>query len=86
MKIKIKKIIELIISVTRNSRSRAVRAARAQQRATRLAPIVGALEKQGLGLRAIARELEQRRIPTARGGSWTATQVKRIKSGIGFGS
>lgn len=60
-------------------RSSAIRQAQAHLRITRLAPLLDELAGQGLSLRAIARELGRRRIPTARGGHWTAMQVKRTK-------
>lgn len=59
-------------------RSLAVRAARARERAQRLAPVLTALQGQGMGLHAMARELDRRRIPAARGGRWSAAQVKRV--------
>jgi hypothetical protein len=45
------------------------------------------LHEQGLSLRAIARELTSRGVPTARGGQWYAVQVadilrRREKAGV----
>jgi DNA invertase Pin-like site-specific DNA recombinase len=54
------------------------RQARAQARAQELKPVFAALHAQGQSLRAIARELSARRIPTARGGEWTAGAVARV--------
>ena len=41
-------------------------------------PTIKPLHEQGQSLRAIARELEARGIPTARGGRWSAVQVADI--------
>jgi DNA invertase Pin-like site-specific DNA recombinase len=41
-------------------------------------PLIKPLYEQGLSLRAIARELAARGIPTARGGQWSAVQVSDI--------
>ncbi|MEJ0011499.1 MAG: recombinase family protein [Bauldia sp.] len=47
-------------------------------RATDLKPTLVALQREGLSLRSMARELTTRGIPTARGiGSWSAVQVQR---------
>ena len=44
-----------------------------------LAPIIGELQAAGAAsLRAIAAGLNERGIPTARGGQWTAIQVSRV--------
>lgn len=43
-----------------------------------LKPVVTSLRAQGFSLRAIARELGVRRIPSARGGKWTAGAVARV--------
>jgi DNA invertase Pin-like site-specific DNA recombinase len=56
--------------------ARASVAARVAARATDLKPTLD--ELRGLSLRAIARELTRRGIPTAHGGvEWSAVQVKR---------
>jgi DNA invertase Pin-like site-specific DNA recombinase len=56
-----------------------VRSATAQQRAMDLAPIVEDLRDDGAAsLRDLARGLNERNIPAARGGEWTAVQVKRL--------
>lgn len=60
------------------ARSAAVRAQKADDMARSVAKTVGELAGQGHGLRAIARELGARGIPTSRGGAWTATQVQRL--------
>lgn len=54
------------------------RQARAKARAQELKPVFDTLQAQGQSLRAIARELSARRIPTARGGEWTAGAVARV--------
>jgi DNA invertase Pin-like site-specific DNA recombinase len=41
-------------------------------------PVIKPLYEQGLSLRAIARELAARGVPTARGGQWSAVQVSDI--------
>jgi DNA invertase Pin-like site-specific DNA recombinase len=43
-------------------------------------PLIKPLCEQGLSLRAIARELSARGVPTARGGQWSAVQVRNILS------
>jgi DNA invertase Pin-like site-specific DNA recombinase len=60
--------------------SLATRQAKATQRATDLKPIIAALQKKGINTAAeIARELTERGIPTARGGSeWQIVQVQRV--------
>jgi DNA invertase Pin-like site-specific DNA recombinase len=57
-----------------------VMAARARDRAADLGPTVAALQSAGAtSLRAIAAELNARRIPTASGtGTWQAQQVRRV--------
>lgn len=55
------------------------RAAAADDFARHLAPVVGAIQKQGItGLRAIARELSTRKVETRRGGTWTPVQVGEL--------
>ena len=55
------------------------RRARAQQRALDLKPIVQEIQADGVvSLRGIASALNERGIPTARGGRWSAAQVKRL--------
>jgi hypothetical protein len=41
-------------------------------------PIVADLHRQGLSLRAIARELDRRQIRPRNSWAWSATQVKRV--------
>lgn len=65
------------------AKSAAVRAQKAADKAADLAPMVKELESQGHSLRAIARELTVRGIPTSRGGAWTATQVQRLLARAG---
>lgn len=53
--------------------------ARAAARAADLAPIISELRASGASsLRQIAEGLNQRGIPTARGGEWSAVQVQRV--------
>jgi Recombinase len=54
-------------------------AQRARDRALDLAPIIAELQAGGrVSLRAIAAGLEERGIPAARGGKWSAVQVDRL--------
>ena len=50
----------------------------ATRRAEAVRPLAERLAGQGLSLRAVARELEERRVPTARGGRWHATTVRAL--------
>lgn len=72
------------VTLTRKQREAgsAVIADRARQRATDLAPMLMELQAAGVtSFSAIARALNERDIPTARGGSeWTPTQVSRVFS------
>lgn len=56
----------------------AARAAKADERAALVAPIVKELQAAGASLRTIAANLNERGIPTPRGGEWSAVQVKRV--------
>jgi hypothetical protein len=50
-----------------------------RQRASNLGPIIAELRAKGItSLRGTANELNARGVPAARGGKWTATQVKRL--------
>ena len=56
-----------------------IRLEQARHRASDLAPVIADIRNQGASsLRQIAAELNRRGIPTARGGKWSAVQVKRI--------
>src|SRR5262249_24073828 len=58
---------------------RAALQAKARARAADLAPTIKELQAAGYGsLRAIAAGLEERGIPAARGGKWSAVQVPRL--------
>ena len=59
-------------------RARAVVIEGAQLFTATHAPLIRELRTGGLTLRAIARELDRRNIPTARGGRWQAVQVRNI--------
>jgi hypothetical protein len=50
----------------------------ADARAEAVGPTIRELRKAGLSAKAIARELNERRIPTARGGKWHTTSVSRV--------
>ena len=58
---------------------RARRTALASKRIADLKPIIADVQASGAhSLRQIAAGLNQRGIPTARGGAWSAVQVKRV--------
>jgi DNA invertase Pin-like site-specific DNA recombinase len=62
-----------------NRASAKVRSEKAQRRSADLAPVIAAIKAEGAGsLRQIAATLNQRGIPTARGGEWSAVQVSRV--------
>lgn len=48
-------------------------------RAASLAPIVGELTRGGLSTRAIAKALNERKVPTTKGGVWHAATVRRVQ-------
>jgi DNA invertase Pin-like site-specific DNA recombinase len=50
----------------------------AEARAKGFAPIIAECVAQGMSARAIARELEARKVPTPKGGTWHAATVLRI--------
>jgi DNA invertase Pin-like site-specific DNA recombinase len=54
------------------------RQATARERAAEVRPVIERLQAQGFSLRAVARELATQRIPTARGGAWSAGAVSRL--------
>ncbi|HVJ07431.1 MAG TPA: recombinase family protein [Acidisarcina sp.] len=63
-----------------NAASVKVRTEQAHKRANDLAPIVEAIKAEGgVSLRQIADGLNRRGITTARGGQWSAVQVKRLQ-------
>jgi DNA invertase Pin-like site-specific DNA recombinase len=58
---------------------RAAQTAKAKARASDLAPMIAELQAQGVtSLGAIAKALNDRGIPTTRGGEWSAVQVSRV--------
>jgi len=61
------------------------RTARANENARKLAPIIKAIQAQGITtLNGIAAALNGRRLPTPRGrGKWQATQVRRLLKWVG---
>jgi DNA invertase Pin-like site-specific DNA recombinase len=62
-----------------NRASAQVRSGQAQRRAADLLPVIADLRNEGsVSLREIAAGLNQRGIPTARGGGWSAVQVSRV--------
>jgi DNA invertase Pin-like site-specific DNA recombinase len=70
-----------IASVSRKgaSASARARAAEARRRAADLMPVIDAIKAQGtVSLRDVAEELDRRGITTARGGGWSAVQVRRV--------
>ncbi|GJE14477.1 hypothetical protein FOHLNKBM_5552 [Methylobacterium longum] len=61
--------------------SRARQTQRAEERALDLAPVIARVRAEGaVSLRQIAAALNGRGIPAARGGAWSATQVRRVRS------
>jgi DNA invertase Pin-like site-specific DNA recombinase len=59
----------------------AVRRGKAERHATDLVPVIRSLQAEGHeSLRAVAAVLNDRGIPTARGGQWSAIQVQRVLS------
>jgi DNA invertase Pin-like site-specific DNA recombinase len=59
--------------------SAAARAAKARARAEDLAPVIEEMRATGaVSLNAIARGLNARGVPAARGGRWSAVQVRRV--------
>lgn len=62
-----------------NVESARVRAKKASKRASDLLPVIQAIQAEGAtSLRQIAAGLNERRIPTARGGEWGAVQISRL--------
>lgn len=62
-----------------NRASAKVRSENAERRAADLLPVITELRSAGAAsLRQIAEKLNQRGIPTARGGEWSAVQVSRV--------
>jgi hypothetical protein len=60
-------------------RGAGVRKAQADQRAADVMPVIKELRSEGIAsLRKIADALNERSIPAARGGTWSAAQVLRI--------
>ena len=51
----------------------------ADVRAAALGPIIHKLRKAGFSSKAIARELNERKIPTAQGAKWHPTSVSRLR-------
>ncbi|EPY01625.1 recombinase family protein [Magnetospirillum fulvum] len=65
-------------------RSAASRAAEASKRASALSPIIDAIRAEGVtSASGIARALNDRGIPTSRGGKWQAVQVQRFLALVG---
>ncbi|MBI5162712.1 MAG: recombinase family protein [Magnetospirillum sp.] len=61
------------------AKGRAVRSEAASKRAADLLPVIEAIRASGaISLRNIALGLNERGIPTARGGHWSAVQVQRV--------
>lgn len=58
----------------------------AQRNAQRVANVICPLKKQGASLREIAIALNTSGVPTARGGKWQASQVKRVLERLSNGA
>lgn len=65
-----------------SSRGNKTKIQKADARARSLAPILGEMEGRGMSLREMAKQLNDLRIPTARGGEWSAMQIMRLKERI----
>ena len=62
-----------------NAESSKVRAAQSRKRTIDLRPVIDAIRAEGaISLRQIAAALNEKKIPTARGGEWSAVQVRRL--------
>jgi hypothetical protein len=73
-----------VFTAREHKASAASRRRQALQRAADLAPVVKELQASGVvSLMAIAAGLNERSIPTARGGQWSATQVMRLLADLG---
>lgn len=59
-------------------RAAATHRSRADRFAGTVRDTIGGMATQGMSLRAIARELDRRGVPTARGGVWQAVQVRAV--------
>lgn len=71
----------VIMSDDIRASGRAARTAKSDERASDLRPIIEDIRSSGMvSLGAIARELNARGIPTARGGEWSPMQVSRVLS------
>lgn len=77
--VKLGKPENLSNSAVGSVRGNLVKQAKAQKRAVDTCEIIADINKGGdLSIRMIAKELNQRGIQTARGGTWSATQVSRV--------
>jgi DNA invertase Pin-like site-specific DNA recombinase len=61
-----------------NRASAVVRRQRADKRAGDLVPVIRSIQAGGASLRQVSAELTRRGITTARGGRWSAVQVRRV--------
>lgn len=71
------------VALEGSRKSAEIRGRNADARAMDLAPILRNLQGMGMSLRGIAKELGRRRIPTTRGGLWSAVAVSRVLERIG---
>jgi Recombinase len=63
----------------RAAKATAVRVARSQARAAELQPVIAEIRASGItSLGGIAKALNDKGIPTARGGNWQAVRVQRV--------
>jgi adenine/guanine phosphoribosyltransferase-like PRPP-binding protein len=71
------------VSEKGRARSIKIRQDKAAQRAADLAPIIRTIQASGITSAAgIAKALNDKGIPTVRGGSWQAVQVRRVLSRV----
>ncbi|KQT84690.1 resolvase [Methylobacterium sp. Leaf465] len=61
-----------------SAKGRETLAAKADDFAANVLPVIREMQARGASMRAVAAELNDRNVKTARGGTWTAVQVSRI--------
>ncbi|EHP92852.1 recombinase family protein [Methylorubrum extorquens] len=72
-----------ILTIEAKAKGVQVRIAKANNRATDLMPVIADIRAAGAkSLRHVADALNERGIPTAKGGRWSATQVSRVEARV----
>ena len=69
--------------LTGSRRGNQTKTSKANERARSLTPVLQQMQDEGLSLRQMAHRLNELRIPAARGGVWSAMQVKRLQERVG---